>query len=68
MVRILYKNVKSKAELNKAMAKLKKHGLNPGYTDAGAFSRSKKGKDVYAPARKKKVSGFRAKKEKMSYI
>ena len=68
MVRILYKNVKGKEEKKEALAKLRKAGLNPAFTDAGTFSNARKGIDVYAMARTKKVFGFKSKKEKMSYI
>ena len=68
MARVLYKNVKGKTERDKALATLRKAGLRPAFTDAGALSKARKGVDVYAVARTKRVPGFKSKKEKMSYV
>jgi hypothetical protein len=66
--RVLYKNVKNVKERKNAMARLRKAGLNPAFTDGGVFSKSKKGTDVYAMARKKSLKGFKTKREKLAYI
>lgn len=68
MARVLYLNVKNARDRKLALMRLKKAGLNGAYTDAGAFSKAKRGTDVYAVARKKRLSGFRVKKTKMAYI
>lgn len=66
--RVVYKNVKNKFGRNLAMRQLRKKGLNPAFTDGGTFSKSKKGTDVYASARKQTLKGFKVKKQKMTYI
>jgi len=65
--RILYKNVPNKKAVTAAMAQLRKIGLNPAFTDAGEFSNTRKGFDVYAVARKQTLAGFKAKRAQLSY-
>ena len=64
MARILYKNVRTRLGRTTAMRSLRKNKLTPYFTDG----RTKGTTKVYAVARTKKVKGFRAKNEKMSYV
>jgi len=67
-MRYLYRNVKNMAEAKRAMMILRKAGLKPYVTDAGIFSRSRKGLDVYAASRKKRVMGFKIANQRSVYI
>jgi len=68
MARILYKRIRSSEEYKTERRKLINKGLNPSEATTNNFSKTGKGRSVYAVANKQNIKGYKVTRKKTSTI